>query len=121
MSNLHHRGLFVPANPFEPCRYIFGSFNDMRNDLNCTLLEFVYVWRPHAALPADKRFVFIGDEEARLKNEFELNPRATWLAGYDYLLAGDMVLFEDNDADIKSVDDDLLAKLTKAIIHKGAY
>lgn len=120
MSDPEFRGLFVPANPFQNIRTFFGTYDQCRQDLDCVMLEFIYLHEPHKALPANARYVFIGDEEARLKDH-ELNYRATWLAGYPYPLAGDMVLFRDDDADVQSIQPDLHATLIKAFINKGEY
>lgn len=115
-------GLFIPANPFANVRTFVGTLDDLRIDLDCTLLEFVYPYRAHEALPSpqDSNYILVGDEEARLR-EHELNWRATMLFGYPYPLAGDMVLFRDNADGIKSIQSDLYATLVKAFINKGEY
>jgi len=111
-------GLFIPANPFGNVRIFTGTLDDLRTDLDCRLLEFVYPYRAHEALPTDSNYILVGDEEGRLR-EHELNWRATMLFGYPYPLAGDMVLFRDDADGIKSIQSDLFVTLIKAYINKG--
>lgn len=121
MFDKRYRGLFIPANPFENVRYVTLPYDLFRQVLDCRLLEYIYPQMKHEVLDDGRNYIMIGDEEARLCEPHALNPRATWLFGYTYPLAGDMMLFEDTGEDIDSLHEPVLVRLRKAIIIKGEF
>jgi len=121
MFDKRYHGLFIPANPFENVRYVTEAYDTFRQILDCRYLEYIYPHSLHEVLNDGRNYILIGDEEARLQEPHQLNPRATWLFGYPYPLAGDMLLFEDLGEDIASINGSMLARMRKAIIIKGVF
>lgn len=144
MSSVLDNYFFIPSDPFAMCEIITtNSVDDLRDKLDCRLIEYIYPFARAGADPSlnhirdtyidrsniagglDRyHWVMIGDDEARLVYEAQVNWRATALFNYPYPIMGNVVLFLEHADTQVSVSlpvnmNELLSKYRIGIVREG--
>lgn len=144
MSSVLDNYFFIPSDPFKMCDIVtLDNLDDIKDTLDCDLIEFIYPFARSGSDPSlnhirdtyiDRQnisggldryhWVMIGDDEARLVYEAQVNWRATCLFNYPYPIMGNVLLFLEHADTQQRVSlpvnmNELLSRYRVGIVREG--